>query len=57
MFIIPILIVVYVPARYLVKMIDEPALIGFTLLVTVGLLFVSRRFFRFALRRYRSASS
>jgi ABC-2 type transport system permease protein len=57
MFVVPILIVVYVPATFLVKMLTQPALLAFMLLVTVVSLTVSRRFFRFALRRYRSASS
>ena len=42
---------------YLLKPIDEPWVVGFTLLMTVILLWVSRRFFKYALRLYRSASS
>jgi viologen exporter family transport system permease protein len=55
-FIIPVLIVVNVPANIMVKAFDwRPA--ALMLLATVGLLWVSRRLFRAALRRYRSASS
>jgi ABC-2 type transport system permease protein len=58
-FIIPVMLVVQVPATAMAKVIDpvNPWLIGFTVLVTVGLLYGSRRFFRHALRKYRSASS
>jgi ABC-2 type transport system permease protein len=56
-FVIPILLVVNVPARLMVKVLDDPALIGFTVLTALVLLFASRRFFRYALRSYRSASS
>jgi ABC-2 type transport system permease protein len=55
-FIIPILLVVNVPSRIMVK-VFEPWMIFFTIAVTLLLLFTSRWFFRFALRRYRSASS
>jgi ABC-2 type transport system permease protein len=56
-YVIPILLVVNLPARILVKLFDDPALIAFTLAVAVVLLAASRKFFRHALRRYRSASS
>lgn len=56
-FVIPIMLVANVPARVMVRVMADPALIGFMAVVTVGLLIVSRQFFRFALRRYRSASS
>lgn len=56
-FVVPILLVVNVPARVMVKLLDDPALIAFTILATVVLLIGSRAFFRYALRRYRSASS
>jgi len=59
-FIVPILLVVYVPARVMVRAFDPawaPWIIGSTLLATVLLLIASRRYFRYALRRYRSASS
>lgn len=55
-FVIPVMIVANVPARVMVKEID-PLMLFFMIAVTGVLLFVSRRFFRFALRRYRSASS
>jgi ABC-2 type transport system permease protein len=55
-FIVPILLVVNVPANVLVR-VFEPALIAFTLVVSLLLLIASRWFFRYALRRYRSASS
>lgn len=56
-FVVPILIVVNVPARGLAKNAFDPATVGFTLATAVVLLFVSRYFFRYSLRRYRSASS
>jgi ABC-2 type transport system permease protein len=55
-YIIPVLLVVYVPARLMVKALDF-RLAGITLMATVILLVGSRRFFKFALKRYRSASS
>jgi ABC-2 type transport system permease protein len=55
-FVLPILLMVNVPAHTMVKVFD-PSIIGFTLLATAVLLFSSRRFFHAALRRYRSASS
>jgi ABC-2 type transport system permease protein len=55
-FILPILLVVNVPANVMVRIID-PAMLGFTALATVGSFWVSRWFFRRALRTYRSASS
>src|SRR5260370_18763580 len=54
-FIIPILLVVNVPAGVMVKLLDDARLIGFTVLVTVALLVGSRKFFLYALRQYRSA--
>ncbi|HLN29494.1 MAG TPA: ABC-2 family transporter protein [Gemmataceae bacterium] len=56
-FVVPILLVVNVPARLMVKFLDDPALVVFTAAVALVLLFVSRKFFRYALRSYRSASS
>jgi len=56
-FVVPILLVVNMPAAFLVKLLDEPKTIVFTVVVAGGLLLVSRRFFRFSLARYRSASS
>jgi ABC-2 type transport system permease protein len=55
-FVLPILLVVNVPASAMVRVLD-PWMIGFTLTATLALTWVSRRFFRFALRSYRSASS
>src|SRR4051812_6351502 len=55
-FILPILLVVNIPAAAMVRVLDLP-LVGFTLLATVALAWLSRRFFLRALRSYRSASS
>jgi ABC-2 type transport system permease protein len=55
-FVVPILLVVNVPARVMVRTL-EPWMVGFTLLATALLLWASRRFFQHALRSYRSASS
>ena len=56
-FVIPILLVVNVPARGLAKQVFDPWLVTFTLVTAVVLLLVSRWVFRAALRSYRSASS
>lgn len=56
-YVVPILLVVNLPARTMVKFLDDPARIGFTIAVAMVLLVASRKFFRLALRRYRSASS
>jgi ABC-2 type transport system permease protein len=55
-FVVPILLVVNVPADTMVKVFD-PWLMGLTAVATVVLPLASRRFFRFALEHYRSASS
>jgi ABC-2 type transport system permease protein len=55
-FVLPILLVVNVPARAMVKAL-EPQTIAFTLVATVISVWASRRFFQYALRSYRSASS
>jgi ABC-2 type transport system permease protein len=55
-FVIPVLLVINVPSRTMVKAL-EPSFIAWTLLCTVVVLVVSRLFFRRALRAYRSASS
>jgi ABC-2 type transport system permease protein len=55
-FVLPILLVSNMPAAAMVRVLD-PGLIGFTLVATVLLFWVSRRFFHYALRSYRSASS
>jgi ABC-2 type transport system permease protein len=56
-YIIPIMIVVNEPADVMVKGLLDPALVGYTLAATAVLLYVSRKFFRLSLRKYRSASS
>lgn len=63
-FVVPVMVVANVPAQIMVKKVLDPSspefdpgIIGFTLAVTGVLLFGSRRFFRYSLRRYRSASS
>ncbi len=53
---IPILIVVNVPANVMVRAFD-PAMVLMMLVATAALLWISRRFFLFALESYRSASS
>lgn len=55
-FIVPFLLVINVPAQAMVKVLDS-RLIGFTVIATAASLWVSRQFFRRALRAYRSASS
>ena len=55
-FILPILLVVNVPAATMVRVL-EPRMIAFTLAATAALLWASRRFFQRSLRSYRSASS
>lgn len=55
-FIVPVMVVVSVPAGVMVKSL-QPGFVAFTVFVAVVLLFASRRFFRHALRKYRSASS
>jgi ABC-2 type transport system permease protein len=55
-FVLPMLLIVNVPARTMVKAFDW-RLVAFAVAATVVLAVVSRRFFRGALRRYRSASS
>ena len=55
-FVIPAMLVISVPADVMVRAFD-PWVVGFTAAATVVLLVVSRKVFRLALRRYRSASS
>jgi ABC-2 type transport system permease protein len=55
-YILPILLVVNVPANTMVRAL-EPRMIGFTLVATAASVWASRRFFQWALRSYRSASS
>lgn len=56
-FVVPILLVVNVPAEIMARNIFDVWTMFFTLGVTVALLYTSRRFFQHALRKYRSASS
>jgi ABC-2 type transport system permease protein len=53
---LPILVVVNVPANAMVRVLD-PAMVALTVVSTAVLLGISRRFFHYALRSYRSASS
>lgn len=55
-FILPILLVIYVPASTMVQVIN-PLLCLYTVLVAGVMLFVSRKFLQYALKKYRSASS
>ena len=55
-FVLPILLVVNVPSASMVRVL-EPWVVAFTVLASVVLAWVSRRFFLHALRSYRSASS
>jgi ABC-2 type transport system permease protein len=55
-FVVPVLLVISVPAETMVRALD-PAFVAGTAVAAVVLLIVSRRFFRRALRSYRSASS
>jgi ABC-2 type transport system permease protein len=55
-FVVPVLLVVYVPASVMVRAFD-PVPIAVMAVATVVLLVGSRRFFFASLRRYRSASS
>jgi ABC-2 type transport system permease protein len=54
--VIPIMLVTNVPAHTMVKGL-EPMSVAYTAIAAVALLYGSRRFFRLALRKYRSASS
>jgi ABC-2 type transport system permease protein len=58
-FVLPILIVVNVPARLLALPQDRTAiwLLGYMLIATTAMLWISRRIFYWALQSYRSASS
>lgn len=57
MFVLPVLLAVNVPARYGVRMLDAWEHAAYLLVAAAAALWSSRRFFRFALTRYRSASS
>ncbi len=56
-YILPILLVVTVPARIIVKSLDEPLLALVALLSAAAGLVISRAVFHWSLRQYRSASS
>jgi ABC-2 type transport system permease protein len=56
MFVVPILLVSNVPANVMVRVLD-PRMVALTIVAAVGLLWLSRSFFQYALRSYRSASS
>jgi ABC-2 type transport system permease protein len=53
---VPILVVVNVPANAMVRYLDWD-MVALTVAATALVLWVSRRFFHYALRSYRSASS
>jgi ABC-2 type transport system permease protein len=55
-YIVPIMLVTNVPASVMMRAV-EPTMVAYTFAATIATLWVSRRFFQFALRRYRSASS
>lgn len=55
-FIVPVMLVTNVPAHTMVRGL-EPVKVAYTVLAALLLLYGSRRFFRMALRKYRSASS
>jgi ABC-2 type transport system permease protein len=55
-YLLPVMVVVNVPAQTMLKVLD-PLVVAFMVAAAVVLLWLSRRFFRHALRRYRSASS
>jgi viologen exporter family transport system permease protein len=56
-FVVPVMLVIYVPAGVLLEKVNDPTFVVYSLVATVAVLVISRRFFRLALRRYRSASS
>jgi ABC-2 type transport system permease protein len=56
-YVVPIMLVSNVPARVMIDAAFDPWNIAFTMASAAALLAVSRLFFRYALRRYRSASS
>jgi ABC-2 type transport system permease protein len=56
--IVPVIIVANIPARLLVKPLGQPGWLMLHLLIAAtGALLLSRIFWRFALKRYSSASS
>jgi ABC-2 type transport system permease protein len=56
-YVVPVLLIVNVPARVMVKPLEEPGLALLLAASAVLLFLVSRWFFRYSLSRYRSASS
>lgn len=57
-YVVPVLLIVYVPASAMVKLSRfEPWLVGTAVVAGVALLVISRAVFKMALRSYRSASS
>ena len=56
-FVVPVLLVVSVPASVMVGLLDDWRLVALMAVSAVLLLALSRWFFRYALRAYRSASS
>lgn len=56
-FVIPIMLVTNVPARVMANKLLDPLLVAYTVLAAGVALWFSRRLFRLALQRYRSASS
>jgi ABC-2 type transport system permease protein len=56
-YLLPVLLVVNVPADVMVEKFFNPWAVGQMVLATAVMLFLSRRLFRFSLKRYRSASS
>ena len=59
MYLLPILLAINVPARYGAELTSKGdfSLVGYLLVASAASLLLSRRFFRFALKSYRSASS
>jgi ABC-2 type transport system permease protein len=56
-YVMPILVVVNVPANVMVRRVLDPQAVAVTVAAACVLLWLSRRFFQYALRSYRSASS
>lgn len=56
-FVVPIMLVTNIPAQVMLDKAFDPRVVGYTVLATVIMLWLSRRFFMHALSRYRSASS
>jgi ABC-2 type transport system permease protein len=56
-FVLPVLLAITLPARVLAGLTVDPFMTAWLIVATVAMLQVSRRFLKFALERYRSASS